>query len=274
MGLAMACNLSKAGHTVRAWNRSAVDAGALEGGRIVAKPRDVFDGDVVFTMLSDDAAIREVLLESGVLDEARAGLVHVVSATISVAFAHELASIHADRGLPFVSAPVFGRPDAAQAGKLFIVAAGPTEALRLVQPLFEVIGQSVFIMGEHAEQANAAKIAGNMMIAMAIEAMAEAVAITEALGIDRVDFLALMTKTLFGCRAYENYAGKILSGDYQAGFRLALGLKDLRLATDAGKTCGKRLPMLDAVRDQMSAASDAGMGDRDWSALADYVMRT
>jgi len=272
MGIAIARNLAAAGHAVHAWNRSPVPPDTIPGGTIVATPAEAFDADAVFTMLSDDAAIRAVVLDSGALDHMRPGLVHVVTATISVAFAEELTSVHEARGIGYVSAPVFGRPDVAEAAKLNIMAAGAPDALEKVHPLFAVIGQRVFVMGKDPKQANAAKIAGNMMIAMAIEAIAEGVVITEAQGVDRKAFLDLMTQTLFGCRAYENYGGKVLANDYEPGFRLDLGLKDLRLATEAGKASGKHLPMLDIVRNQMSAASDAGMGDRDWSALADHIL--
>ena len=273
MGFAMARNLAKAGHHIRAWNRSPVDLGAIPGAEIVANPVDAFQADAVFTMLSDDAAIRAVILNGHVLDGARAGLVHVVTATISVAFADELARIHTDSGVGYVSAPVFGRPDVAEAAKLNVMAAGQPKAVEKIRPLLDIIGQRVFVMGEEPKQANAAKIGGNMMIAMAIEALAEAVLLTGTHGVERQAFVDLMLQTLFGSRAYQNYGGKILADDYEAGFRLALGLKDLRLATEAGATAGRALPMLDAVRDQMARAAAAGMQDRDWSALADYTLR-
>ncbi len=273
MGTAMARNLAGAGHAVRAWNRSPVPPDTIAGGTIVPTPAEAFDADVVFTMLSDDAAIRTVVLGSGVLDRGRPGVVHVVTATISVAFAEELAAVHATRGIAYVSAPVFGRPDVAEAAKLNIMAAGDPAAIETVRPLFDVIGQRVFVMGHDPKQANAAKVAGNMMIAMAIEAIAEGVVITEAHGVERKAFLDLMTQTLFGCRAYENYGSKVLTNDYEPGFRLDLGLKDLRLATEAGSASGKRLPMLDVVRGQMSDASASGMGERDWSAMADHTLR-
>ena len=273
MGLAMARNLANAGYQIRAWNRSPVDPGAIPGAQIVATPAEAFQTDVVFTMLSDDAAISTVFQDHRPLDAARPGLVHVVTATISVAFAEELTALHANAGIGFVSAPVFGRPDVAEAAKLNVMAAGHPDAIARVRPLLDVIGQRVFVMGDAPKQANAAKIAGNMMIAMAIEALAEAVVVTGAHGVERPAFVDLMLQTLFGCRAYQNYGGKILADDYEAGFRLALGLKDLRLATEAGATANRNLPMLDAVRDQMTRAAEAGMLDRDWSALADYTMR-
>ncbi|MDE1147418.1 MAG: NAD(P)-dependent oxidoreductase [Azospirillaceae bacterium] len=272
MGTAMARNLAAAGHAVCAWNRSPVAPDAVPGMTIAATPAAAFDADIVFTMLSDDAAIRAVVLDGGALGQARPSVVHIVSATISVAFADELAAWHADRGIAYLSAPVFGRPEVAAAAKLNFMVAGDANAIAKVRPVLDILGQRVFVMGENPAQANAAKVAGNMMIAMAIEALAEGVAITRAQGVEPAAFIDLMTTTLFGCRAYENYGGKILAGDYEAGFRLALGLKDLRLATAAGEASGKALPMLDAVRAQMQAASEAGMGDRDWSAMADFTL--
>jgi 3-hydroxyisobutyrate dehydrogenase-like beta-hydroxyacid dehydrogenase len=166
----------------------------------------------------------------------------------------------------YVSAPVFGRPDAAAAAQLNIVAAGPQAAIDRVQPLFDLLGRKTWALGDDPTHANAAKIAGNMMIAMAIEAMGEAIALTGRHGVAPDVFLDLMLGTLFGGRAYENYGGKIVKGDYEPGFKMKLGLKDLRLATAAA--ADTTLPMLDAVRTRMTAAVDAGMGERDWSAVA------
>jgi 3-hydroxyisobutyrate dehydrogenase-like beta-hydroxyacid dehydrogenase len=270
MGSAMARNLARAQHRVSAWNRSPVTE-AVEGVEVVPSPADAFRADVVFTMLSDDAAIRQVLLEPRVLEGTAGPLVHVVTSTISVAFSGELAAVHEALGLGYVAAPVFGRPDVAEAAQLNIVAAGRPEALARVQPLFDVLAKKTWVMGDDPRQANAAKIGGNMMIAMAIEAMAEAVALTEGHGVAPEAFLELMLGTLFTGRAYESYAPKIISGDYTPGFRMTLGLKDLRLATEAAAGAGTRLPMLDAVRTQMAGAVDAGLGDEDWSAVAAFL---
>ncbi len=128
------------------------------------------------------------------------------------------------------------------------------------------------MLGEDPKQANAAKIAGNMMIAMAIEAMAEAVVLTRSHGLAPEPFFELITQTLFAGRTYENYSAKIAKGDYEAGFRMQLGLKDLRLATAAAGKSGKHLPMLEAVRTRMTDAVAAGMGDKDWSGMADYTL--
>ncbi len=271
MGSAMARNLVKAGHTVRAWNRSG--SPGLDGVRMASDAADAFGAEAVFTMLSDDLAIREVLLEPGVLGKAKKGLVHVVTSTISVAFAGELAAAHTKAGVGYVSAPVLGRPDVAAKGELNILAAGKREAVEIVRPLLDVLGKKVWDMGEDPPRANAAKIAANMMITMAIEAMAEAVVLTEANGLPRDAFFELILGTLFGGRAYESYSGHIAKESYEPGFKAKLGLKDLRLATEAAEGAGRRLPMLDAVRERLSEAVDAGLGDKDWSIMADYTLK-
>ncbi|MCG6203532.1 NAD(P)-dependent oxidoreductase [Rhodopseudomonas sp. HC1] len=270
MGRAMALNLAAAGHRVKAWNRS---GGTLDGITMVATPADALQGEVALTMLSDDAAIRSVLLDSGALAAANKNLLHVVTSTISVAFARELVTAHHDLGVRYVSAPVLGRPDVAAAGQLHILAGGPPEAVAAVRPVLDVIGGKFWDMGPEAPTANAAKVACNMMITMAIEAMAEGVVITEANGLPRGTFFELILGTLFGARSYQVYSAIIAEGKYQPGFKATLGLKDLRLATEAAGQAGRQLPMLDAVHHQMSETVRAGMGDRDWAAMADYTIR-
>ncbi len=269
MGSPMARNLAMAGHDVRAWTRSGTSA---KGVQMVASPRDVFQTEVVFTMLSDDAAICAVLLDGGVMQQARAGVVHVVTSTISVAFARELEAAHQAAGLGYVSAPVLGRPDVAAKGELNILAAGLPDAIETALPLLEVLGKKVWPMGDQPAQANAAKIAANMMITMAIEAMAEAVVLTESNGVHREMFFELILGTLFGSRSYQTYSANIAANRYEPGFKAQLGLKDLRLATEAAVQAGTVLPMLEAVRGRMAEAVDAGMGGRDWSAMADYTI--
>ena len=270
MGSAMARNLAAAGHRVRTWNRSG-DPG-IDGIEMVPDPIDAFGAEAILTMLSDDAAIREVLLKPGVLAKARAGAVHVVTSTISVAFAGELAAAHAAAGVGYVSAPVLGRPDVAAKGELNILAAGRREAVEAVRPLLEVLGRRIWDMGEEPLRANAAKIAANMMITMAIEAMAEAVVLAEANGLSRGAFFDLILGTLFSGRAYESYSAKIAEEDYEPGFKARLGLKDLHLAAATAEAAGRDLPMLDAVRTRLQKAVEAGFGERDWSIMADYTI--
>ncbi|WP_427183379.1 NAD(P)-dependent oxidoreductase [Bordetella bronchialis] len=271
MGRAMAANLVKAGHDVKCWNRS---GGEVAGVAMVASPDQAFQADAVLTMLSDDAAIRGVLLDGDALRQARQGVVHVVSSTISVAFSEELLEHHRKAGIAYVAAPVLGRPDVAAQGELNILAAGEAPALAHLQPLFDAIGRRTWLLGEHPPGAHAAKIACNMMIAMAIEAMAEAVSLTDAHGVRRADFFELILGTLFGSRSYQVYSALIEQGKYEPGFKASLGLKDLRLAREAARGLQGPLPMLAAVHEQMRLAVEDGGADRDWSIMADFTLRT
>lgn len=269
MGRAMAKNLAAAGHQVKAWNRSGA---AIDGVTMVGSPVEAFQGDAVLTMLSDDAVIRSVLLEPGVLSKARPGLVHVVASTISVAFAKQLVALHDKAGIGYVSAPVLGRPDVAAKGELNVLAGGPPAAVGKVRPLLDVIGGRIWDMGAEAPTANAAKVACNMMITMAIEAMAEAVVLTETNGLARDRFFELILGTLFGSRSYQVYSANIAGQHYDPGFKATLGLKDLRLAKEAAADAGRSLPMLDAVHGRMAETVDAGLGERDWSIMADVTI--
>ncbi|WP_414445255.1 NAD(P)-dependent oxidoreductase [Burkholderia sp. 22PA0106] len=269
MGRAMARNLAAAGHDVQAWSRSGA---SVEGVTRAASPADLLDGDALLTMLSDDAAIRETLIAPGLLAKARPGLVHVVASTISVAFAHELVALHAAAGVGYVSAPVLGRPDVAARGELNVLTGGKPDAVNAIRPLLEVIGGRIWDMGEEAPAANAAKIACNMMITMAIEAMAEAVVLTEANGLGRERFFELILGTLFGSRSYQVYSANLAQGNYEPGFKATLGLKDLRLASEAAAEAGRALPMLAAVYGRMGEAVAAGLGERDWSVMAQVTI--
>ncbi|WP_338805527.1 NAD(P)-dependent oxidoreductase [Pseudomonas chlororaphis] len=269
MGREIARNFVAAGHTVTAWNRS---GGHVDGVRMVEKPAQTLEADMALTMLSDDSAIRSVLLDTNLLSQARSGLVHVVTSTISAAFALELVEHHRKTGIAFVAAPVLGRPDVAAKGELNVLAAGAPAALEKVKPALEVISKHIWDMGKEPPTAYAAKIACNMMITMAIEAMAEAVVLTETNGLARERFFELILGTLFGSRPYQTYSGNIIRSEYQAGFKATLGLKDLRLAKEAAADATRVLPMLDAVHGRMQEAVEAGFGDRDWSAIAKFTL--
>lgn len=269
MGSAMAKNLVAADHDVHAWNRS---GGEIEGVTMAGAPGELLDADVLMTMLSDDDAIRSVVLDQKLLIGMQPGLIHVVLSTISVAFAQELVAAHDAAGVTYVSAPVLGRPDVAAKGELNILAGGPLEAIERLAPVLEVIGKRTWVMGDAAPMANAAKISCNMMITMAIEAMAEAVVLTEANGLDRETFFDLILNTLFGSRSYQVYSAIMTEGKYEPGFKATLGLKDLRLAKEAAAAAGRALPVLDAVHDRMRETVEAGMGNRDWSAMAKFTL--
>jgi 3-hydroxyisobutyrate dehydrogenase-like beta-hydroxyacid dehydrogenase len=274
MGSRIATNLVKSGHKVRVWNRerAAVDALAQIGATPVSSAREAFSGDAVFSMLADDAAVHAVV--DPLLDGAPKGLVHVNMATISVALARELAARHTEHGLFYVAATVFGRPELAAAAKLTIVVAGDAGAVARIQPLLDVIGQKTWPMGVQPERANVVKLAGNLMLGAAVEAMAEASAMVARYGIAPGDFLSVLTTGVFSAPAYVTYGDAIAKERYDPpGFRLSLTLKDMRLALAAAEEVSAPMPLADVVHESLLEAFARGDGERDLAALARVSMR-
>jgi 3-hydroxyisobutyrate dehydrogenase-like beta-hydroxyacid dehydrogenase len=274
MGSRIASNVVDAGYQVRVWNRSraAVDAIARLGARPAATARDAFSGDIVFSMLADDAAVHAVI--DPLLDGAPKGLVHVNMATISIPLARDLAARHRAHGLAYVAAPVFGRPELAGAAKLTIVAAGEPAAIARVEPLLDVIGQRTWVIGTQPERANVVKLAGNFMLGAAVLAMAEASAMAWRNGIAPAELLDVLTHGVFTAPAYKTYGALIGKQQYEpAGFRLSLLLKDLRLALEAADAVQAPMPLADVVYDALLEAAARGDGDRDVAALAAVAMR-
>jgi 3-hydroxyisobutyrate dehydrogenase-like beta-hydroxyacid dehydrogenase len=275
MGSAMAANLLKAGHRVRAWDESPAALRALQkqGADIAADAQDVFRGDALFSMLPNDEVIREVFI-AGRMQPTSGSPVHVNMATTSVQLAKELAAYHAAQGVPYVAATVWGRPDVAAAGKLSIVAAGDPRAIERVQPLFDVIGQKTWRVGDEPSRANVAKIAGNLMVACAIEATAEAAALVRAHGMSAPDVLDAIITSLFNVPVYRGYGDMIAKQQYEPpGFDLVLGMKDVRLALMAGEATNVPLPFASVLRDSFIDAIANGDADKDWSAIARVAAR-
>lgn len=273
MGAAMIPNLVKAGHRVAAWNRDPSAVKKLENVTVLDSPINAFQNDAVITMLADDPAVRSVLIDSGALASAAKNCVHVMMATISPALSGELDELHRKAGTGYVAATVFGIPAVAAKGELNVMAAGKSEVVAKVQPLLDVLGQKTWHLGEDPQHANIAKVAGNMMITFAIQAMGEATALTESYGVKAADFLEIVTNTMFACPSYKRYGENIAKGSYEPGFKLALGLKDVNLALDAAKAKQTKLPTAEVVRENMEQAIKSGLGDKDWSALAKAARR-
>ena len=274
MGSRIAANLLKAGHKVRVWNRSRgpVDALARLGAQPVPTAREAFSGDTVFSILADDAAVRAVI--DPLLEGSPNGLVHVNMATISVSLARDLAARHKEHGLEYVSATVFGRPELAAAAKLTIVAAGEPSAIARVQPLLDVISQRTWPMGVQPERANVVKLAGNFMLGAAVEGMAEASAFASHYGIAPAELLDVLTNGVFTAPSYQIYGAAIAKEQYEPpGFRLALTLKDLRLALAAAEDVSVPMPLADVVHESLLDAVAHGDGDRDLAVLARVSMR-
>jgi 3-hydroxyisobutyrate dehydrogenase-like beta-hydroxyacid dehydrogenase len=272
MGAAMARNLLKAGHNVTVYNRTHAKAEVLagEGARVATSVADACRGEVVISMLADDPAVEGVMFsEGGAGHSLSAGAIHVSMSTISVALSERLERMHQERGQIYTTAPVFGRPEAAAAGKLFIVAAGPPNAIEKCQGLFDAMGQKTFVISEKPTDANLVKLSGNFLIAAAIESMGEAIALTRKAGIDAHRFVEILTGTLFSAPVYNTYGAIIANETYEpAGFKMALGLKDIKLALAAAESLNVPLPIASLVRDHFLSGLAQGQGGSDWAALA------
>jgi len=271
MGAAMVTRLVNAGHRVQVWNRDPEAVRELTGVTVLSAVAQAFSNDVVITMLADDRAVRDVIMNGLVLRDASKDCVHVMMATISPVLTEELARLHHDAGIAYVAAPVFGVPAVAALGQLNIVASGNAQATSKVQPLFDAMGQKTWYLGDDPKHANIAKIAGNMMIAQAIEAMAEATALTESYGLQASDFLNIITNTLFSSPSYKRYGGFIAENNYDTGFKLSLGLKDIKLALDSAQARQVTLPAADIVSGHMQQAMDQGWAEKDWSVFTKII---
>jgi len=273
MGSGIARNLIKAGHDLTVYNRTRSRAEPLAslGARIAETPSQAAaDAEVLFTMLADDAAVEAVIFEPGnAIQALPAGAAHISMSTLSVALSRHLAEAHRERKQHYVAAPVFGRPDAAAAAKLFIVVAGPAEEIKRCQPLFEAIGQKTFVAGDDAHAANVIKLAGNFLITTVIEGLAEAFSFGRKFGVDPHAFLDILTESLFAAPIYRNYGSMIASDNFEpAGFKLPLGLKDNRLLLAAAEEARVPMPMASLVHDRFVAALARGLGESDWAAIA------
>lgn len=272
MGLPMARNLMKAGHELVVYNRTRSRTGLAqsEGARVAGTPAEVAALPVVVTMLADDTALEEVMFSPGkVLESMGRGAIHISMSTISVALSARLNMAHKYAGQEYVSAPVFGRPEAATAAKLFVVAAGSGEAVKKCQPLFDAMGQRTFAMGEDPKVANVIKLSGNFLIACTIESFGEAFALARKYGVDPRQFLDFLTNSLFSAPIHKTYGTLIAEDKYQpVGFKVPLGLKDIKLVLAAAEGASVPMPLASLVRDRFIALLAQGKSEADWASIA------
>ncbi len=272
MGSGIAANLLKAGHQLSVYNRTASKADPLvkQGATSVARVADACRGEVVMTILADDQALESVAFgEGGIVSVLAKGAIHVSLSTISVALSQRLPSEHAARGQRFVSAPVFGRPEAAAAAKLFVTAAGAEDAVVACLPLFDAISQKTFRFGTNPADANLVKLSGNFLISSVIEALAEAMALVGKAGIDQHQFLDFLTSTLFAAPVYKTYGAIIVDKKFSpAGFAAPLGLKDNRLVIAAAENLRVPMPLASLIYNRFLTLLAHGGEELDWSAIS------
>jgi 3-hydroxyisobutyrate dehydrogenase-like beta-hydroxyacid dehydrogenase len=271
MGSGMAANLIKAGYEVTVYNRTPQKAEPLvaQGARRAESVRDACNGDVVITMLANDEAVEAVTFgDDGILAALPEGKTHVSSSTISVDLSERLTEAHGEAGQNFVAAPVFGRPEAAAAGKLYVVVAGAPSAVEPLHPVFDAIGQRTFVLGEEPKKANLVKLSGNFLIANVIESLGEAMTLVSKAGVDKEQYLDLLTSTLFGAPVYKTYGALVAREQFEpAGFAAELGAKDVRLVLAAGEKLLVPLPIASLLRDRFLTLLATRGGHLDWSAL-------
>ncbi|MGC2106276.1 MAG: NAD(P)-dependent oxidoreductase, partial [Candidatus Acidiferrum sp.] len=267
MGAGIARSLLRAGHRVTVYNRTRERAEALrpDGAVVAGTVAEACRSEVVFTMVADDAALETIVFgEGGILASLPPGAVHVSLSTVSVAISDRLTTAHAAAGQGYLAAPVFGRPDAAEAARLAVVAAGPANLIEKCKPLFEAMGPKLYVAGERPSMANVVKLSGNFLIASVLESLSEALAFARKSGIDAGDLMEFLTSTLFNAPVYKVYGNLIVQGKYEpAGFLLPLGLKDVRLVLQAAEAASVPMPIASVVRDRFITAMARGNQDKD-----------
>jgi 3-hydroxyisobutyrate dehydrogenase-like beta-hydroxyacid dehydrogenase len=276
MGSVMVRSLVRAGHSVRAWDtvETARTVVAKDGAVLATSAEDAFSGDAVISMLPNDDAMRSLFLDGALLRKKGAPAIHVNMATASVRCADELAEAHRKSGIQYVAAPVFGRPEMAAERNLNIMAAGDPAAIERVQPLFDAMARKTWQLGPVPHQANVAKIAGNLMVASVLESMGETAALAKAYGMKPAEVLNVVVSSIFDVPVYRIYAQLIGGGQFEPpGFDLRLGLKDAKLALEAGESANVPLPFASVLRDNYLDALAHGDGAKDWSAIARVSLR-
>lgn len=273
MGAPMAANLLAAGYQLTVFNRTAAKAEPLvaKGAHRAARAGDVaHPGGVVVSMLADDASLEALVTGDDALAERLApDGIHISMTTVSPAITRKLSAFHAAHGSVMVAAPVFGRPNAATSKQLRICVAGAADAKAKVHPILEAMGQGIFDFGERPEAANVVKLAGNFMIAAAMESIGEALAMVRKSGVDPVATIEMLTSTIFAAPVYQGYGPAIAHRRFTpAGFRLPLGLKDIDLALATAAEAHAPMPLASLLHDRFISAIAKGRADMDWSAIA------
>ena len=271
MGTGIAKSLLRVGHRVAVYNRTRSRAEALraDGAIVAASVSEACRSGIVLTMVADDAALEGLVFgDGGILASLPRGGVHVSLSTISVALSDRLSSEHAKAGQGFLAAPVFGRPDAAEAGRLAVVVGGAETLVQKCKPLLEAMGPKLFVVGERPSMANVVKLSGNFLIASVLESLSEALAFARKSGLDAGALMEFLTATLFNAPVYKTYGELIVQGKHEpAGFALPLGLKDVRLVLQAAEAANVPMPIASVVRDRFITAMARGNQDKDWSVI-------
>jgi 3-hydroxyisobutyrate dehydrogenase-like beta-hydroxyacid dehydrogenase len=273
MGTAMVGRLLETGVQVAVWNRTPERAAAIieQGARLVDTVSDLFDADIVLSMLANDSAVEQTFSDD-VLARVPQGRIHVNMATVSVACAAAVAARHEAAGVGYLAAPVLGRPPVAAAGQLTILAAGAEGLLERAEPVLAVLGKRTWRFGGKPDQANLVKIGMNYMLIHALQGIAESMTLVETAGVDPAEFIELATSSFFPGPVYSTYGGLMARREYlPPAFTTELGLKDVTLARTAAQAQGVDLPFADGLTGIFEAALATGLAESDWASIAEVT---
>jgi 3-hydroxyisobutyrate dehydrogenase-like beta-hydroxyacid dehydrogenase len=269
MGTPMAHRLIAAGHELAVWNRSEGKTEPLlrEGAIAAGTPAEAELGaDAVITMVFDDHALEQVLFgPNGLMDALTPSTLHITCSTISVAFCERITREHQQRGIPFVAAPVFGRPNVAEAGKLWTILAGPDPHIERARPIVEAFSRGISVVGNEPKQASALKLGGNFLISAMIHSLGESFVYAQSQGIEPEVFLEAVNSALFQSPFYAAYANVMLHPPEHPGATINLGAKDLRLLREAAISAGVRLSLADSLAEVFKQAQQSGLAEEDWA---------
>jgi 3-hydroxyisobutyrate dehydrogenase-like beta-hydroxyacid dehydrogenase len=273
MGRPMGANLLKAGFPLVVWNRTASRAESLvaAGARLATSPRDAAAAsDVLFTMVSDPPALEEVLwAENGAVSGLKRGSIYVDSSTVSPALARKIAAAAAERGARFLDAPVTGGTWGAEKGELIFMIGGEAETLKEAEPVFSAMGKRWFHLGPHGA-GQTIKLAMNMLLALQVDALAEALALVTGAGIVGEKLVEVMQSSMARAPVLDVKAPLLLKGEYPPSFPLRLMHKDLGLALDLANQLGIPLPATAAAREIYSSVKGAAKEDLDYAAVMKF----
>lgn len=275
MGAEMAPHILTAGHELTVYNRTRSATERLQklGARVADSPADaVQEAEVLLTIVANDTALKDVIFGTieipGAIDKLARDAVHVSMSTISLALSQQLEQAHKRAGQAYLAAPVFGRPETARSAKLWVVSAGESKQIERCRPLFEAMGQGVFVVGDQPHLANLVKVTGNFAIASVLETLSEAFVLMQKSGISPLEFLSIINTAVFKSPVYEVLGTMIAEDRYEpAEFKLHLGLKDVRLVLEAAESAAVPLPLASLLRDHFLSGVARGDSDIDWSAV-------
>ncbi len=268
MGTPIVRRLLGAGHEVTVWNRTRATAEALiaDGARVGATPAEAIAGaELIFSSLKDDETHEELFFgDGGLIDAIQPGQIHVSLSTLSVSLSRRFTEEHAKRGQGYLGSPVFGRPNVAADGKLWIAVAGAEDKIAKARPALESLSRGITVVGQQPWQAHALKLGGNFMIASMIQTLSEAMTFASSQGIDPEKFSSTVNSALFQSPFYENYARVMLNPPEQPGATVQLGAKDTRLFREAGSQAGFESGMAAYLASELDRTIHCGEGESDW----------